>query len=300
MSIGMLIYSVKCISDALAKASLRMTRHHLWGKVGISALVLGATLFVGYAFLIEPDQIEITEHRIGSALVETRPIRIVQLSDLHLRSIDNRERAVAIAVNRMQPDLLLLTGDVIDHADGLSVLDDFLALLGPSAKVAVLGNWEHWAEINRRDLRALYETKHSTKLLVNAAEIYQFGDRTLNVIGLDDFTAGRPDLGLLHNLPEGIPTIVLQHSPGLFQTSAFKSIAGHASLCVAGHTHGGQIALFGRPFWTPRGSGEYTAGSYRHRFCRIYVSRGIGTSILPLRFGARPEIAVFELYAETN
>ena len=273
-----------------------MTRHHRWRKLGISALVLGVTLLVGYASLVGPDQIEITKHRIGSQLVKTRPIRIVQLSDLHLRSIGNRERALAIAVNRIQPDLLVLTGDVIDHRDGLSLLDEFLTLLGPSAKVAVLGNWEHWAEINRRDLRALYETKHATKLLVNATADYQFGDRKLNVIGLDDFTAGRPDLELLHNLPEGIPTIVLQHSPGLFQTSAFNWIAGHASLCVAGHTHGGQIALFGRPLWTPRGSGEFTAGRYYNRFCPIYVSRGIGTSILPLRFGARPEIAVFELY----
>jgi predicted MPP superfamily phosphohydrolase len=272
-----------------------MKRHHRWRKVGISALVLGATLLVGYAFLIEPNQIEITEHKIGDEVANERPIRVVQLSDLHLRSIGRRERAVAIAVNRTRPDLILLTGDVIERLDGLSVLDDFLTLLGPYAKVAVLGNWEHWAKINRRDLRDLYETKHATKLLVNAAANYQFGDRKLNVIGLDDFTAGRPDLGLLQNLPEGIPTIVVQHSPGFFQTPAFQSLTVRATLCIAGHTHGGQVAFFGRPFWTPKGSGDFIAGPYEHPVCPIYVSRGVGTSIAPIRFGAKPEIAVFQL-----
>lgn len=268
--------------------------HHQQSVV-IFPLLVGIALVAGYAFFVEPERIEITEHKVGVARHEERTIRIVQLSDLHLRSIGRREKAVTIAVNRLRADLVLLTGDVIDHVEGLSVLDEFLTLLGPTKKVAVMGNWEHWADINRGELRALYEAKHSTKFLVNEVAVYQFGDRALNVIGLDDFTAGRPDLGLLKNSPPKGLSIVVQHSPGLFQTPAFEELTGRASLCISGHTHGGQVALFGRPFWTPRGSGNFTSGLYDHVFCPIYVSRGIGTSVAPIRFGARPEIAVFEL-----
>ena len=72
-------------------------------------------------------------------------------------------------------------------------------------------------------------------------------------------------------------------------------VARQNQICLSGHTHGGQVTLFGRPFWTPRGSGRFVAGWYETPSCRLYVSRGVGMSILPIRFGARPEVAVFEL-----
>jgi predicted MPP superfamily phosphohydrolase len=88
---------------------------------------------------------------------------------------------------------------------------------------------------------------------------------------------------------------VIQHSPGWFRSPDAAAVDTRASLCLAGHTHGGQIALFGLPLWTPRGSGDFVAGRYDLAMCPLYVSRGIGTSIAPVRFGARPEIAVFSL-----
>ena len=82
---------------------------------------------------------------------------------------------------------------------------------------------------------------------------------------------------------------------GASMAAAWARSGPRFALCLAGHTHGGQVALFGFALWTPRGSGNFTAGRYDSTMCPIYVSRGIGTSILPIRLGARPEIAVFTL-----
>ncbi|MFM7571143.1 MAG: metallophosphoesterase [Betaproteobacteria bacterium] len=256
-------------------------------------VVLACALAVAYAWLIEPSQLEVTEHVIDAGPTGDRPIRVVQLSDLHMQSVGNRERAVAGEVARLKPDLVVLSGDVIDRADALGVLDTFLSLLGSVQKVAVLGNWEYWSGVDFAALQSLYEQKHGVRLLINDAAQYRFGDRALQVIGLDDFTAGRPDASLLKNTASGPVSIVVQHSPGWFETPAAQAVERRFPLCLAGHTHGGQIALFGLALWTPRGSGSFTAGRYDSPMRPVYVSRGIGTSILPIRFGARPEIAVF-------
>jgi predicted MPP superfamily phosphohydrolase len=167
--------------------------------------------------------------------------------------------------------------------------------------VAVLGNWEHWAGVDLVDLRDLY-AKHGVRLLVNEQIRLDFGDRVLTVKGLDDFTAGRPDTGVASGDSNDSGdsadsgkrlSLLVQHSPGWFQSRSAEALKGRFTLCLAGHTHGGQVTLFGRPFWVPRGSGDFVAGHYDTRMCPLYVSRGIGTSLVPVRFGARPEIAVF-------
>jgi predicted MPP superfamily phosphohydrolase len=144
------------------------------------------------------------------------------------------------------------------------------------------------------ELRALY-ARHRVRLLVNEHAAYRFGDRTVQVTGLDDFTGGRPQVNTAESSQPGSVRLLIQHSPGWFRMPEATAINRRFDLCLAGHTHGGQIALFGLPLWTPRGSGDFVAGRYDLAMCPLYVSRGIGTSIAPVRFGARPEIAVFSL-----
>jgi len=81
---------------------------------------------------------------------------------------------------------------------------------------------------------------------------------------------------------------LLQHSPGFFENTELGT--QRFALCLSGHTHGGQIAIFGWAPWTPPGSGSFVAGEYMTRLGRLFVTRGIGTSVIPLRIGARPEI----------
>lgn len=249
---------------------------------------------LAYAWLLEPDRIEISHHVISDGKRQDRQIRVVQLSDLHLRAFGRRERAVASEVVRLKPDLVVLSGDVIDQPESLGYLDSFLSLMGETPKVAVLGNWEYWSDVDFKELRSIYENKHGGRLLVNARADYQYGVRTLRVLGMDDFTAGSPDPDLLEQNHSG-SMILVQHSPGWFAHPQVTGQKRQYSLCLSGHTHGGQVTLFGLVFWTPRGSGAFTSGLYDLSMCPLYVSRGIGTSILPIRFGSRPEIAVFDI-----
>lgn len=87
----------------------------------------------------------------------------------------SNERTVAAEAMRLAPDLLLLSGDVIDRPEALKELDEFLSLLAGVPKVAVLGNWEHWSGVDLKALQSLYEGKHGVKLLVNAETTYRFG-----------------------------------------------------------------------------------------------------------------------------
>lgn len=248
---------------------------------------------VAYAAWIEPNWLDVTIHEMPSSATGQR-IRIVQLSDLHLQSYGAREKAISEKLQELKPDLIVLSGDVIDNPDAVQVLDRFLKTLGPAPKAAVLGNWEYWGDVDLSALRKTYEVQHGVRLLVNDVATYRIGGRTIRVVGLDDYTAGQPHLAGLYSGGEAGVSVLIQHSPGWFTRYA-SGVQGRFDLCLSGHTHGGQVTFFGLTVWTPRGSGDYSAGFYETAVCPLYVSKGLGTSVLPIRFGARPEIAVFDL-----
>ena len=264
-------------------------------KLSIAFLACLLTSIGIYAFYVEPAWLEVTTHRIGTPPVEV--IKVAHLSDLHLQEIGAYETRVIATIRQLDPDLMILSGDVIDKPDKLPVVEEFLSKLSGKRIVATLGNWEYWSKVDLIALRDIY-TRHNVSLLVNAQETMTLKGRGIRIFGLDDFTAGSPRLNLLHApLPTEI-AILVEHSPGFFSNSHVVRSATNPprfQLCLSGHTHAGQVAFFGIPLWTPRGSGEFTAGLYETRYCPMYVSRGIGTSLLPVRFGARPELAVFEL-----
>jgi predicted MPP superfamily phosphohydrolase len=259
-------------------------------RIAIAVLM---TLLGVYAVWIEPNWIDVSIHdmRPGNA---GDGIRVVQLSDLHIQDFGSRELEVASRVKALKPDLVVLSGDVIDRQDRLPTLHAFLAALGDMPTVAVLGNWEYWADVDLHALRDEYR-HHGIRLLVNEVASYRVRLRTLHIAGMDDFTAGQPDSGLLDTPLKGGTAVLVQHSPGYFEKLPTKLSSRIFNLCLAGHTHGGQITLFGWPIWKPPGSGPFSSGHYETTACKLYIARGIGTSLLPVRFGARPEIAVFDL-----
>jgi predicted MPP superfamily phosphohydrolase len=263
-------------------------------KISWPALII-VTLAGIYAFIIEPLWFDITLQKISTK--NTQTIRVVQLSDLHLPAFGWREKSLIREVKSLQPDLVLLTGDVIDKSDKLPELALFLEALDGIKVVATLGNWEYWSNVDLRILRALY-TKYSVPLLVNEEKLITLNGRNLRLVGLDDFTAGKPKVEAFIAPAMADISILIEHSPGFFDSPVLidqKNNPKHFELCLAGHTHAGQITIFGWPLWTPPGSGSYVSGWYDTPTCKLYVSRGIGTSILHARFFSRPEIAVFEM-----
>jgi predicted MPP superfamily phosphohydrolase len=201
------------------------------------------------------------------------------------------------AIDHLRPDIIVFTGDAIDDPTRLQDLADFMALLPDVPRVGVLGNWEYWSDADLQELKSIYERRSGSRLLVNEVADYDFNGKKLRMLGLDDFTAGQPSQPWQSPKLSADASIVLEHSPGLFDSkdTINRILQDRHDLCLSGHTHSGQVTLFGLALWTPRGSGHFKAGFYDTDHCRLYVSRGIGTSILHLRFGARPELAVFDL-----
>lgn len=264
-----------------------------WKGVLLSAVLFSSVIV--YAMAVEPYWIKTSMHKIGHPSVVS-PLRVVQLSDLHLQTFDKLSAKIVEEVERLKPDLVVITGDAIDNHGALPVLDQFLAALPKGAHtVAILGNWEYWAAVDMQALRALY-IKHNVKLLVNEAYEVRMGAQAVIIEGLDDFTAGKPKSVVKEYGANKAPLhLLLQHSPGWFEQLKGEALERERpALCLAGHTHAGQVTLFGLVLWTPRGSGSYTGGFYQSKLCPLYVSAGLGTSLLPVRFGARPEIAVFD------
>ena len=254
--------------------------------VAITALI--------YSLLIEPQWIEVTSHSkdIGLGVGE---ITIAQVSDLHTSSFGSVEKNTLTALREVRPDVIVITGDAIDERGSLPALDSFLKQLPNAVKIATLGNWEYWAEVDLEELRDVYR-KNGVTLLVNGCMTVRAKGAVINVIGLDDYTAGRPDFSLAVGRCEvDHPIVLATHSPGLFD-KAPPIPTEPISLVLAGHTHGGQLAVGKYALYTPRGSGSFVAGWYQTQWGELYVSRGVGTSVLPIRLGARPEIAVFEIY----
>jgi predicted MPP superfamily phosphohydrolase len=245
------------------------------------------------ALVVEPHWLEITKHEVPVSGLprELDGFTIAQLSDAHLRRIGPVEEAIARELRACDVHLLVLTGDIVDSRESLSVLREFadgLRRPGMSA-VANLGNWEHWGQIAGPDLTAAYADSGAT-LLVNEHLRLRGG---IHVFATDDATGGVPRLEML-NTAKGDARLLLTHSPELLDR--VDATFNRFSLALAGHTHGGQLRLTSAvvPFM-PGGSGRFVAGWYDVPVGRAYVSRGTGTSIAPARFTCRPELPIFTL-----
>jgi uncharacterized protein len=256
------------------------------------------TTLLLYAITVEPNWIAVTNHSIFKPTGSRQtPVRIVQISDLHIQRYGRLEKSVVERVRQLVPDVIVLTGDIVDRADTLPALEMFLNELRTTPTLAVLGNWEHWSKVDLSELSRIYAGTAGSRILINETIKLRIRGRNIAFTGLDDFTAGQPNAQAipLFTNSDTDTRVVLQHSPGIFSQDTKSSPAFRADLCLSGHTHGGQVTLFGKTLWTPPGSGPFNYGWYQTETCPLYVSRGIGTSIAPMRFGARPEIALFEI-----
>jgi uncharacterized protein len=261
------------------------------------ALLGGMGLLAADAFWFERHFIAERHHYLGGATAGGSGIKLVQLSDLHLRSIGRRHRQLAQRINEMAPDLVLITGDAVDQAGNLPLLTEFLQLLNPQMpKAAILGNWEYWGKVNLTQLRQVYEAQ-GTQLLVNATTQYRLRGKTLSVTGVDDYIGGRASIATaLQAYAPADHHVVLNHCPAYSDAIAALCPADIPVDCIlSGHTHGGQFNIFGYAPFLPQGSGGYIKGWYGVGRLRMYVCKGIGTSIIPARLGARAEMAVFHL-----
>jgi uncharacterized protein len=156
--------------------------------------------------------------------------------------------------------------------------------------VAVLGNHDWWYDGER--ITRAFQAQGITVLEDDVRELEIRGQR-LCIAGVGDLLTRAPSVrGALDRVPPGCPVIVLMHEPDLF-----PMIDDRPLLTVAGHTHGGQVALplLGRPIVPSKYGQRYAAGLVVENGHRMFVTTGVGTSIFPVRFGVPPEIALLTL-----
>jgi len=220
------------------------------------------------------------------------PLKIVQISDLHFVSNRDIYTQMVEKINTLAPDVFVITGDLIDKPEVLPALITCLSTISIQCpKYAILGNWEYWCGVNQDELRSLLSGIGIT-LLVNEQVTIPIRTSTLCLYGMDDYLGGNPHFTGF--LPESNQhNIVLAHCPVLFDTltEQYKN-SNIPILMLSGHTHGGQITLFGLPVALPEGSGKYCAGVYNEGNCTLYVSRGIGNSMVDMRLFADPAIEI--------
>lgn len=258
-------------------------------------LVLGSISFILLdSFWLETYFVEWTEHDLSES--KSNKIKVVHLTDLHLHTIKSLHKSIAERINKEQPDVIFFTGDSLERNKYLSVLEDFLSLIDfKIPKFAILGNKESSGRIDLQKLKDIYKN-HNGTLLINEAYLFRTKNREINIIGLDDLVHGHPDFKkCTEDIDKSLPTIVLNHCPAYREQIDLVSVEQEIKpkLILSGHTHGGQVTFFGIPFFTPRGSGKYVKGWYKNETSKMYVSKGIGTTYFPIRFGARAEASIF-------
>lgn len=267
------------------------------------ALILALGLSIVNAVSIEPNRFVVTRHQLGKHLLEREnSFKIVQISDLHLKKFNNRARQIADRVNQLQPDIVVFTGDSIDRAEQLNGFEQFLSLLDKQTpKYAILGNWEYWAGIDLEILNRIY-TDRNCRLLINESLVHRHRDRSILITGLDDLVSQPNLIKSLQGITPHTNHLLLAHSPAYrdrFSNDELQILTKYQpKLMLSGHTHGGQLAFFGFAPLRPPGSGRYVSGWYRDGAMPLYVSRGLGVSVLPVRMGAVPEIGYFEWFLE--
>jgi uncharacterized protein len=224
-------------------------------------------------------------------------MRVAVIADLHVGAphvtLDKVARVVA-RVNRERPDLVALLGDYRDSnvaggtaVDAGAVARELGRLTAELGVVAVLGNRD-WAEGGRATATALRSA--GITVLENRAEAVS---PEVWVAGVADAAAREARVGeALSAVPEDAGVLLLSHNPDVF-----PRVPARVALTLAGHTHGAQVDLpLVRERMTPsRYGARYAGGLFREGGRLMFVSRGIGTSTLPVRFLAPPEVALLEL-----
>ncbi|MFN2577145.1 MAG: metallophosphoesterase [Pyrinomonadaceae bacterium] len=241
-------------------------------------------------FMIAVERQEIYLRRLPLSL---DGFRIVHLSDLHYGPLvepRHLERAIAIA-NDLKPDLIALTGDYIsqERAYAAPCAEIVGRLKARHGVYAILGNHDHWTDAK---LIADLFRAEGVSMLINQGTRIDARSESFWLAGVDDTMVGLEDLSLaLAGSRDEEFRLLLAHNPIILRRAARAGV----DLVLSGHTHGGQITLRPEKNLARRPRRRMSRGLGRRANTQIYVTRGLGTVVLPIRYGCPPEVSLLEL-----
>ena len=307
IAIAILIGLLLFLFQALRRlpATQENNRRQLWQKRlrVVLALLLLAGLMCGiWGFLIEPDRLVVNQRGIQ---IHNWPnglngMRIAVIGDIHAGApfIDDQKlRLLAERTNQQQPDLVVLLGDFMSQNTwhGHRVAPEIIAnhlkyLQAPLGVYAVLGNHDWWD--NGDHVRMALE-QAGIHVLENDVREIRRKESSFWLAGLSDiWTRPQQVPETLGKIPSGSLVIALTHNPDVFQ-----NLPKNVPLMLAAHTHGGQVnfPFIGTPVVPSRFGQRYSAGHVFENDHHLFVTSGIGTSILPVRFRVPPEIVILTI-----
>ncbi len=285
-------------------ATLPLTGYQWTSTAGL----LGIGLLFLYGYTFGHQRLGITHLRLplrhaGPALAG---LRIAHISDIHIGGYMSPDllREYVGRVNRLEADLIVITGDLLDHASAIA--SGFPVLAGLRARLGVfviLGN--HDVAAGAEEVSDGLRRLTPFTLLRNQVATVEVGGCRLHIAGVDDLgrdwargVRRHPGLQAIEaDLCPGEPVILLSHRPDLFPQAA----AAGVDLVLSGHTHGGQLSLppiGGRRFTLARFITPYDRGLYADGDSFLYVNRGLGCTGQRIRLFTPREITVVEIEAE--
>lgn len=277
---------------------------HPW-SIGLVVTIAGGaivTLMALWAVWLEPSKLRNDTRTLSLPgwPDEAGELRIALLSDLHVGSPFNgpdRLEQVVDTTMRARPDLILIAGDfVINGVKGgrfvepEEIADRLSRMTAPLGVWAVLGNHDWWFDGPR--VRAALEGRGIRVLEDEAVKIVGDGG-SFWLAGVGDLWEAAHDVGAaLAQVSDDDPVLLLTHNPDLF-----PDVPRRVALTLAGHTHGGQVRLpgLGRPIVPSRFGERFAAGHVVEDGRHLFVTPGIGTSMIPVRFLVPPEVSVLRI-----
>ncbi|WP_445364157.1 metallophosphoesterase [Microbulbifer sp. ANSA003] len=273
-----------------------------WRITFIVLFCIGLLLAV-WAFIVEPASFRINEDDIvvDAWPKECNGLRVAILADLHVGSPYKGRKSLqnlVEAVNKSQPDLILLPGDFVIQGvvggkfvppeDAAGILKELKA---PMGVFAVLGNHDWWLDAARVEQSL---ENQGISVLEDKSVSLVSSECKLRLVGISDFWEGPHDVKkAMQGIDEGETILAFTHNPDIF-----PELPAELSLTIAGHTHGGQVYLpfIGRPIVPSSYGQRFAIGHIVEGDKHLYVSPGVGTSILPVRFLVPPEVTVLSIF----
>ncbi|HEY0323826.1 MAG TPA: metallophosphoesterase [Pyrinomonadaceae bacterium] len=260
----------------------------------LRALAAGIAQAARQAFA-EPYMLKVERHEIALSRLprELDGLRIVQLSDIHHSPFTGTrqiEHAIETA-NSLEPDLIALTGDYVSHESAYAAPCAELMgrLRARSGVFAVLGNHDHWTDAAL--ITDLFRAE-GIQVLVNEGMRFELNGASFWLAGVDDTMVGLEDLPLaLAGSRTDEMKLLLAHNPVILRRAARAGV----DLVLSGHTHGGQVTWRSERSASGRPRRRLLRGLGRQGDTQIYVTRGLGTVVLPIRYGCPPEVSLLEL-----
>lgn len=275
-------------------------------RIGLDALLLLGASLVFWGFFVEPNRLVVRHQTLE---IQQWPrqfdgLRIAVLGDIHAGGwfIDeDKLRKIVERTNELQPEMVVIVGDYI-AGDGrrrpLRMAPEVFApilkdLRAPFGVYSVLGNHDWWFDGFR--VRNLLE-QNGIKVLDNEVLRVDARGSSLWLVGLADlWTRTQRVEEIVGQVPPGAPLLAIAHNPDIF-----PRLPSHVPLLLAGHTHGGQVRfpIFGSVIHPSNYGQRYAAGHVFENGHHLFVTTGIGTSILPVRFNVPPEIVLLTIKSQ--